>query len=102
MIILASKSPRRKELLEKNNINFIIDTVETSEVFNENLKLEEALLDVAFQKVLPVFEKHQNDLIIGADTIVVCENKVLGKPKDFNEAYNMLRLLSNKSVVATE
>ena len=59
MIILASKSPRRKELLEKNNINFIIDTVETSEVFNENLKLEEALLDVAFQKVLPVFEKHQ-------------------------------------------
>lgn len=97
MIILASKSPRRKELLEKHHVDFMIDTVETSEVFNKNLKLEDALLDVAFQKVLPVFEKHQNDLIIGADTIVVCDNKVLGKPKDFNEAYNMLRLLSNKS-----
>ena len=64
MLILASKSPRRKEFLEKANLEFIIDTVETEEVFNNELSIEDALIDIARQKVMPVFNKHQNDASI--------------------------------------
>lgn len=97
MLILASKSPRRKEFLEKANLDFIIDTVDTKEVFNESLKIEDALIDIARQKALPVFQKHPTDTILGADTIVVCDNKILGKPKNIEHAKEMLRLLSNKA-----
>ena len=96
MLILASKSPRRKEFLEKANLEFIIDTVETEEVFNNELSIEDALIDIARQKVMPVFNKHQNDIVLGADTIVVCDNQILGKPKNIEHAKEMLRLLSNK------
>lgn len=96
MLILASKSPRRKEFLEKANLEFIIDTVETEEIFNPDLSIEDALIDIARQKVLPVFQKHPNDTILGADTIVVCDNQILGKPKDLNHAREMLKLLSGK------
>lgn len=96
MLILASKSPRRKEFLEKANLEFIIDTVETEEIFNPDLTIEDALIDIARQKVLPVFSKHPTDTILGADTIVVCDNQILGKPKDLNHAREMLKLLSGK------
>ena len=96
MLVLASKSPRRKEFLEKANLEFIIDTVETEEVFNNELSIEDALIDIARQKVMPVFNKHQNDIVLGADTIVVCDNQILGKPKNIEHAKEMLRLLSNK------
>ena len=96
MLILASKSPRRKEFLEKANLEFIIDTVETEEIFNSDLSIEDALIDIARQKVLPVFQKHSTDTILGADTIVVCDNQILGKPKDLNHAIEMLKLLSGK------
>ena len=97
MLILASKSPRRKEFLEKANLEFIIDTVETEEVFKNELTIEEALIDIARQKVMPVYKKHPNDTILGADTIVVCENQILGKPRNIEHAKDMLRLLSNKA-----
>ncbi len=97
MLILASKSPRRKEFLEKANLEFIIDTLETEEVFKNELTIEEALIDIARQKVMPVYKKHPNDTILGADTIVVCENQILGKPKNIEHAKDMLRLLSNKA-----
>lgn len=97
MLVLASKSPRRKEFLEKANLEFIIDTVETEEVFNNKLSIEDALIDIARQKVMPVFNKHQNDIVLGADTIVVCDNQILGKPKNIEHAKDMLRLLSNKA-----
>ena len=84
MLILASKSPRRKELLEQANINFIIKTKEVDEIFNKNLSIEEALIDVAYQKVMPVFYDNMEDTIIGADTIVVCDNQILGKPKNYD------------------
>lgn len=96
MLVLASKSPRRKEFLEKANLEFIIDTVETEEVLNNELSIEDALIDIAKQKVMPVFNKHQNDIVLGADTIVVCDNQILGKPKNIEHAKEMLRLLSNK------
>lgn len=96
MLILASKSPRRKELLEKANLDFIIKTKEVDEIFNKNLSIEEALIDVAYQKVIPVFNDNMEDTIIGADTIVVCDNQILGKPRNYDDASYMLNLLSNK------
>ena len=96
MLILASKSPRRKELLEQASLNFIIKTKEVDEIFNKNLSIEEALIDVAYQKVMPVFYDNMEDTIIGADTIVVCDNQILGKPKNYDDASYMLNLLSNK------
>ena len=97
MIILASKSPRRKALLEREHINFIIETVETEELFDSTLTVEDALLNVAYQKGKPVFDKHQKDTVISADTIVYCDNKILGKPRDLTEAKEMLLFLSNKT-----
>ena len=97
MIILASKSPRRKALLEREHINFIIETVETEESFDSTLTVEDALLNVAYQKGKPVFDKHQKDTVISADTIVYCDNKILGKPRDLTEAKEMLLFLSNKT-----
>ena len=96
MIILASKSPRRKELLERANIKFKIITENTSEIFNKDVSIKDALIDVAYQKALPVFNKNQEDTIISADTIVVVDDIILGKPKDYNEAFHMLSLLSNR------
>ncbi len=94
MLILASKSLRRKELLESKNIDFLIKTKETDEIFNKDLTIEEAILDIAYQKVMPIFLENPNDIVIGADTIVVCGNEILGKPKDYNDAYRMLKMLS--------
>ncbi len=97
MIILASTSPRRKDLLEREHIDFIIDTIPTDEVFDTNLSVEDALMQVAYTKAKPVFDKHNKDIIIGADTIVYCDHQILGKPKDLDDAKRMLLFLSNKT-----
>lgn len=97
MIVLASKSPRRKELLEREHVEFIIDAVDTKETFDKTKSLEDALMDVATQKAMPLLAKHPNDIILGADTIVVINNEVLGKPKNYDDAVRMLTLLSGKT-----
>ena len=95
MIILASSSPRRKELLEKYNIPFSIITYPTKEIFNMELPINDALIDVAYQKGLVVSNKHPDDIVISADTIVYCNQKIFGKPKDLKDAFLMLKKLSN-------
>lgn len=97
MLILASKSPRRNELLQSAGFEFEIKTVDSAEVFDMSKGLQEALLDVAYQKGFSVFKNNPNDTVISADTIVVCNNEVLGKPKDYNDAVRMLSMLSNKT-----
>lgn len=96
MLLLASKSPRRKELLETAGFEFIIKTEESDEVFDLSKSLKDALIDVAYQKGINVFKNNPNDVVISADTIVVCDNELLGKPKDYNDAVRMLSKLSNK------
>ena len=95
-IILASASPRRQELLTKAGIAF--DTVPSNveEIFNHNIPVEDAVMDLAYQKAKWVKDKlNSNDLIIGSDTIVVINNEVLGKPKNHNDAVIMLNKLQN-------
>ena len=94
-VILASTSPRRKELLEKLDIPFEIITKNTEEIFDKNKDIYEASMDVSYQKAKAVFDDIEGDIIvIGSDTIVNVDNKVIGKPKDLDEAYNMIKMIS--------
>lgn len=96
-LVLASSSPRRKELLELHKIDFIIDYVEIEEVLDKNLALPLRLEKLAYQKALPISLKYPHDIVIGADTMVCLNDKMLGKPKDRQDAFAMLKSLSNQS-----
>jgi septum formation protein len=96
-IILASKSPRRKELLSGLNIPFKVITHEVEEIFPEDLSKEEIPVFLAKLKAEPFTQELQeNCLIITADTIVWIAGEVLGKPFDHDHAFEMLRKLSGK------
>lgn len=97
-IILASTSPRRSEILKTAGIEFEIIPSKFEEVFDnydfEYKKIEE----FAKNKALAVANSiNQDALVIGADTVVVFDNKILGKPKDESESLSMLQKLSNNS-----
>ncbi len=96
MIILASSSPRRAKLLSDAGIEFKVITSDVDEVFDKTLAPEEIAMYLAKIKAHEVAKKHPHDIVIGADTIVVYENQILGKPIDEEDAFKMLSLLSNK------
>lgn len=96
-IILASASPRRKEILGNTNVEFTVIKSEIDEVILDNEKPQQVVMRLAFEKCLDIASKHEEDLVIGADTIVVLDDKILGKPKDENEAYRMIKSLSNRT-----
>ena len=101
-IILASSSPRRKELFDKYGIDYTVDFVETEEVLDESLTLFKRLENIALQKAKPLQIKYPNNIIISADTMVTFQDEMLGKPKDREDAKRMLNMLSNnKQVVIT-
>lgn len=96
-VILASASPRRKQILENTKLQFSIEKSNINEVFFENETPENMVTRLAYEKAFDVAKYNQDKLVIGADTIVVLEDKVLGKPKDEQEAYDMIKNLSNKT-----
>ena len=99
-IILASKSPRRKELLSMITKDFEVIVSGSEEVVDENLKPAEKVIELANQKARDVFETLENSdvVVLGSDTIVVTEDdEILGKPKDREDATKMLMTLSNKT-----
>lgn len=96
MIILASGSPRRRELLEKNNVPFIIKKSNVEEVIDASLSPSEVVKNLSRIKAMDVFKDNSDDFVIGADTIVVIDNLILGKPKDRNDAYLMLNRLNGR------
>lgn len=95
-LILASSSPRRKELLENLHLSFDIFSSDVDESFEPNLSPEEVVMELANRKAQAVFKEHPEAYVIGSDTIVVHKGKVLGKPNDEVEAINMLTLLSGE------
>lgn len=96
-IILASKSPRRKQLLEWAEIPFEIIVVETGETFPEGIPPYEAAVHIARNKANAVGKMAGKDsIILAADTIVVLNEKIIGKPKDRNDAINILSNLSGQ------
>ena len=89
-LILASQSPRRRELLERCHVPFRIEVADIDEALNPDIPLEAAMEELAWRKAHTVFERHPEAVVIGADTIVVLERQILGKPKDEEEAKAML------------
>ena len=94
-LILASASPRRKELLGLFHIPFVIRVADIDETMDHTKTPFEEVARVSRLKALAV-ERQQSDVVIAADTIVVCEGKVLGKPGTEAEAVEMLSLLSGR------
>jgi septum formation protein len=96
-IILASQSPRRKQLLEWAEVPFEIIVKETNESYPSNLSSEDIAVHIARNKALAVKKSGNVRLpILAADTIVVLQNKIIGKPKDREDAVNILSALSGK------
>lgn len=96
-IILASASPRRKEILQNTKLKFEIEKSDIEEIILENESPEDMVVRLAYEKAFDVAKKNKDKLVIGADTIVALDNEVLGKPKDKKEAYQMIKRLSNKT-----
>ena len=96
MVILASASPRRRELFKQITDNFQIITADIDEETSYNLSPLQAVLDIAKRKGLKVKESHPNDIIVSADTIVVIDDQIIGKPIDGEDAKRILRKLSNR------
>lgn len=96
--ILASASPRRKELLSIYVKDFKIMPADIDETVPDNIALEDAPLYIAKEKAAAVFNKlNEDEIIITADTIVLLDNKIYGKPKDKLDAYNMIKTLSGRT-----
>ena len=96
-IILASNSPRRKDLLELIDLSFKVITSSVHEDFNIDLEPVEFAKHYAKLKALDVAKDNSDSLIIGADTIVVLDNEIIGKPIDENDSKSMLRKLSGRT-----
>ncbi len=96
-IILASASPRRKELLEKIGLKFEVEPSNREEDMLSGLKPHELARNISLEKAKVVANKHKNAIVIAADTIIVFKGKVLGKPHTETEAENMLKTMSGKS-----
>ena len=93
--VLASKSPRRSEILKNAGFDFIIRTADADETIAEGTNPEDAVVMLAARKAMAV-ERNEDEVVLGADTIVVLRDKILGKPKDREDAFNMLRSLSGR------
>lgn len=96
-LILASGSPRRKELLQQVHLPFTVKVSNIEETFDPSLTPEEIATTLAYQKAHHVFLENRDSVIIGSDTIVVLGDKVLGKPESEDEARATLRTLSGNT-----
>lgn len=95
-IILASQSPRRKELMDFLNINYEIIVSNADETLEKGLTIEEQAKRLSYIKAKTVFDKTSGDrIVIGSDTMVVKNGKIYGKPKDNQDAFKMLKELKN-------
>lgn len=95
-IVLASASPRRQELLKDIVADFSVVPSDADEKVPENLSICDIPQYLALLKAKDVAKNYSDAVVIGSDTIVVIDDKVLGKPKDAQDAYYMLKLLSGK------
>jgi septum formation protein len=97
-VVLASASPRRKHLLSLLNINFKVETADINEDSESDIPPEAYCLNLAFAKAEKVAKKQKEEsLVIGADTIVVLDEHIINKPKDKEDAFKILQLLSNNT-----
>ena len=94
-VILASQSPRRKELMGLFHIPFIIRVSDADETMDPNAPAAQQVAQVSRRKAEAV-SRESDDVVIAADTIVVCGSEILGKPRDVADASRMLHMLSGR------
>lgn len=97
MLVLASASPRRQELLRNAGISFVVQAADVPEELQPEEQPRAFAERLAREKALAVFRQRRGDVVLGADTIVVVDEHILGKPRDDADAARMLRLLSGRS-----
>ena len=95
-LILASQSPRRRELLSKIGKPFQVEAADIDETMDPKLPPRDEVARVSREKARVVAEKHPEAVVIAADTIVVCQDHIMGKPHSEKEAGRMLKMLSGK------
>ena len=93
-IILASQSPRRAEILRMIGVSFKVESSNIHEEINQKIKQNEIPINLSKAKAEKISHKYPDKIIIGADTVVVFNKKIFGKPKDKNESKKMLKVLS--------
>ncbi len=96
-IILASASPRRKEILGNTNLKFEVIKSDIDEVILPEESPCQVVMRLAYEKSMDIAYNNKNKLIIGADTIVCLDNIILGKPKDKLDAIEMIKKLSGRT-----
>lgn len=96
-LILASASPRRQEICEKLGLSFTVCPAQHEPAVDPSLSVEEAILKVARAKAKEVAALHPQQPVLGADTAVIADGEVLGKPRDAADARAMLRRLAGKA-----
>ena len=97
MLVLASASPRRQELLRNAGIAFVVHQTDIPEIAQQGELPPDFAERMAREKAEAVFRAHPHDFVLGADTIVVVDGMILGKPCDSADAARMLRLLSGRT-----
>ena len=95
-LILASSSPRRKKILNMVKLNFDVIPSNIDETYEQNLSPQQIVENLSKKKATTISKKFPKSYVIGADTVVSIENQILNKPQNQEEAYKMLRILSNK------
>ncbi len=93
-LILGSQSPRRKQLLEEAGFKFRVETIDFDEVFPQDMPVHNVAEYLATEKNKAFRKIHKKEIVLTADTVVIVNNKILGKPKNEDEAINMLSSLS--------
>jgi septum formation protein len=97
-IILASKSPRRKQLLEQMGFNVKVESIDIQETFPESVEIDDVAEYLAIKKSENYTKSiEDNTILVTSDTIVVVENTILGKPQNYEQAKEYLTLLSSKT-----
>jgi len=96
MLVLASASPRRQDLLRSAGISFVIQPADVDETPLAKESARDCAERLAREKALAVWLKRTHDVVLGADTVVVVDETILGKPSDADDAARMLRMLSGR------
>ncbi len=97
-IILASTSPRRKELLEREGIDFIIDASSITEYLDSSLEIEERLKKLAYDKGVSIHEKYPDDVVISADTTIYHNGKIIGKAHSTHSVFTSVAVFYKNQV----
>src|SRR5688572_11125912 len=95
-IVLASASPRRRDILQTLGLSFIIDPADVDETVRHGARIADVVRELALAKAREVASRHEGSLIVAADTLVELDGRILGKPAGSEDARRMLSLMAGR------